>query len=174
MKSGVKAQPRKAHAAKPATRRKRRRKASGGALAREKADLERMLYFVRGYESAAKRAGSAGDEIRRLVKEQTEEWRPVRVLFVSDLLGVSDHTVADWCARGILEERGSNPRRISLPSVLRAKDALDEIRAAGRDRDFTSAVLNKLELDELKEDERFRRSLAQAKRGERGEWPEGF
>lgn len=145
-----------------------------GALAREKAELDRTLYFVDGYESAAKKAGRAGDEIRRLLREQIEESPPLRVRFVRDLLEVSDHTVVDWSKLGILEERESNPRRISLLSVLLTKRALDEIRAAGRDRDLTSAVLNKLELEELKEGARFRKSLAQAKRGQRGEWPKGF
>lgn len=154
--------------------RSRSRKSSEGALASEKAELDRTLYFVDGYESAAKKAGSAGDEIRRLVREQIEESPPLRVRFVRDLLDISDHTVVDWSKLGILEERESNPRRISLLSVLMAKRALDDLRAAGRDRDLTAAVLNKLERDELGEDARFRKSLAQAKRGERGEWPEGF
>jgi hypothetical protein len=158
MNSGTKSQPRKPR----------------GALAREKAQLDRTMYFVEGYESAARKAGHAGEEIRRLVREQAEESPPVRVRLVSDLLDVSDHTIADWCKRGILEERSSNPRRVSLLSLLRTMEALKEVRAAGRGRDLTSAVLNKLELEELSEDARFRRSLAQAKRGERGEWPEGF
>jgi hypothetical protein len=108
------------------------------------------------------------------VGEQTEQSPPLRVRFVRDLLQISDHTVVDWCRLGILDERDSKPRRISLPSVLRTMKALDEIRAAGRDRDLTSAVLNKLEFTELGEDECFRKSLAQAKRRERGEWPDGF
>ena len=55
-----------------------------------------------------------------------------------------------------------------------AREVLEEIRVAGQDRDLTAALLNKLELDELREDKRFRSSLEQAKRGERGEWPAGF
>jgi hypothetical protein len=69
------------------------------------------------------------------------------------------------------DRRGPSP---VLDSVLTAREALEEIRAAGQDRDLTAALLNRLELDELREDARFRSSLAQAKRGERGEWPEGF
>jgi hypothetical protein len=145
-----------------------------GAIAREKAELDRTLYFVDGYEAAADKAGGAGDEIRRLVKEQIEGSPPLRVRFVRDLLEISDHTVVDWSKLGILEERDSKPRRISLLSVLMTKRALDDVRAAGRNRDLTSAVLNKLELEELREDRRFGESLAQAKRGQRGEWPEGF
>jgi hypothetical protein len=146
-----------------------------GAIEREKGELDRALYFVRSLEAIAKKAGDdAAEEIRRLAREQAEESRPLRVRLVRDLLGVSDHTVTDWCSLGILEERGDRPRRVSLPSVLRAKEAIDAIRSAGQDRNLTSAVMNRLELDELREDQRFRDSLAQAKRGERGEWPKGF
>ena len=151
-----------------------RSKRTEGVIAREKAELDRTLYFVEGYETAAQKAGGAGDEIRRLVREQIEGSPPLRMRFVRDLLDISDHTVVDWSKLGILEERASKPRRFSLLSVLNTKRALEEVRAGGRDRDLTSAVLSKLELDELREDGRFRKSLDQAKRGQRGEWPKGF
>lgn len=170
MKSSTKSRASKARSAKSSSR----KKASRGPLAREKAELDRTLYFLDHYLAAAKEAGRAGDKIRNLVKQQAEESRPIRVRFAGSLLDVSDHTVVDWCRRGILVERETHPRRVSLESVLKAKNILDEIRAAGRSRDLTSAILNKLELDELKGDQRFRTSLAQAKRGERGEWPAGF
>lgn len=147
---------------------------SSGALAREEAELDRALFYLRSYEKAAEEAGGAGGKIRKLANQQVEESAPIRVRFAKALLGVSDHTITEWCRQGILELREDHPKRISLGSVLRTRGVLEEIRAAGRNRDFTSALLNKLELEELNEDERFRTSLAQAKRGERGEWPEGF
>lgn len=145
-----------------------------GAVAREKAELERTLHFVDGYRSLADQAGEIGGKIRALAWEQVKEFPPIRVRSARDLLEVSDHTIDVWCRLGILERRAERPKRVSLDSVLAAREALEEIRAAGQDRDLTAALLNKLELDELREDARFRSSLAQAKRGERGEWPEGF
>jgi hypothetical protein len=145
-----------------------------GAVAREKAELKRTLRFVYGYRSLADQAGEAGGKIRALAWEQVKEFPPIRVRSAQDLLDVSDHTIDVWCRQGILELRAERPKRVSLDSVLTAREALEEIRAAGQDRDLTAALLNKLELDELREDARFRASLAQAKRGERGEWPEGF
>jgi hypothetical protein len=145
-----------------------------GAVARERAELERTLHFVDGYRSLADQAGEVGGKIRALAWEQVKEFPPIRVRSAQDILEVSDHTIDVWCRRGILELRAERPKRVSLDSVLTAREALEEIRAAGQDRDLTAALLNKLELDELKEDARFRASLSQAKRGERGEWPEGF
>lgn len=147
---------------------------SGGALAREQARLDRTLYYLRHYEELAAEVGGAGRKLRTLAREQVDEADPIRVLFARNLLKVSDQTIADWSRRGILEQRGDRPRRLSLGSVLQVKRALEELRAAGRKRDFASALLNRLELEELQDDKRFRTSLAQAKRGERGEWPEGF
>jgi hypothetical protein len=145
-----------------------------GAVARERAELERTLHFVDGYRSLADQAGKVGGKIRALAWEQVKEFPPIRVRSAQDILEVSDHTIDVWCRRKILELRAERPKRVSLDSVLTAREALEEIRAAGQDRDLTAALLNKLELDELKEDARFRASLAQAKRGERGEWPDGF
>ena len=178
MKSGTKARTRKSGKAQAKDTRLRkggaRRSSPSGAVAREKAELDRTLRFVYGYRGLADQAGEVGGKIRALAWEQVKEFPPIRIRSAQDLLQVSDHTIDVWCQRGILELSGKSPKRVSLGSVLVAREALEEIRAAGQDRDLTAALLNKLELDELRENERFRSSLAQAKRGERGEWPDGF
>lgn len=181
MKSGTKARAAKGRKAKvkgakaARTSKSRARHSSpSGAVAREKTELERTLRFVHGYQGLADEAGKVGGKIRALAWEQVKAFPPIRFRSAEDLLGVSDHTIDVWCQLGILNLSGTRPKRVSLESVLVAQEALEEMRSAGRDRDFTSALLNKLELDELGSNERFRTSLAQAKRGERGEWPEGF
>ena len=180
MALGAKTKARTVKAGKPGGKSARSRKTSvgkpspHGAVAREKAELERTLHFVYGYRNLAAHAGEVGGKIRALAWEQVKEFPPIRVRSARDLLEVSDHTIDVWCRLGILELRAKRPKRVSLDSVLTAREALEEIRAAGQDRDLTAALLNKLELDKLQEDARFRSSLAQAKRGERGEWPEGF
>lgn len=154
--------------------RSRGRSAPSGAVAREKSELDRTLYFVYGYRGLADQAGEVGGQIRALAWEQVKTSPPIRIRSAQDLLRVSDHTIDIWCQRGILELSGKSPKRVSLDSVLVAREALEELRAAGQDRNLTAALLNKLELDELLENRRFRSSLAQAKRGERGEWPDGL
>lgn len=155
------------------TRSKRSRKS---VLVQEADRLKRELELFDGLAVLAEDEDNArgADKLRALAWANVEAADPIRVLFATQLLGVSDRTVADWCSRGILEERAGGVRRVTLASVLRAKEAIDELRAAGHDRDLISAVLNKLELDELRGNDRFVRSLEQAKRGEYGKWPEGY
>jgi hypothetical protein len=178
MKSGTKA--RAGTRGKAQTKAARSRKSKGrrnspsGPVAREKAELDRTLHFVYGYRGLADEAGVVGEKIRALAWEQVKAFPPIRIRSAQDLLQVSDHTIDAWCQRGILKLSGRSPKRVSLDSVLVAREALEEIRAAGQDRDLTAALLNRLELDELRENERFRTSLAQAKRGKRGAWPDGF
>lgn len=138
--------------------------------------MKRDLDLFDGLMQLAEEEDSArgAEKLRGLAWADAKAADPIRVLFARQLLGVSDRTIADWCRRGVLEECPGSPRRVTLDSVLRAKAAVDELRRAGRDRDLISAVLNKLELDGLRGSKRFRESLVQAKRGERGEWPPGW
>lgn len=158
------------------TQRDRPRSRRRSALVQEGLRLKRELALFDGLVQLAEDEDNVkgGEKLRALAWANVEQAEPIRVLYARQILGVSDRTVAEWCRRGVLEERPGSVRRATLTSILRAKQALDELRAAGRDRDLLSAVLNRLELDELRGNDRFRRSLAQAKRGERGEWPEGW
>lgn len=158
------------------TRRSRPKPGKQTALAQEAFRLKRDLDLFDGLMRLADEEDNArgAEKLRDLAWADVEAADPIRVLFARQLLGVSDRTIADWCKRGVLQERPGSPRRVTLASVLGVKEVVDELRAAGRDRDLLSAVLNKLELDELQGNRRFRTSLEQAKRGEYGEWPEGF
>lgn len=96
---------------------------------------------------------------------------PVRIRIAEQLLQVSGQTVREWIEKGVLEVVEGSPTKVTLASVLETKDIVDELRELGQDRDLVSAVLSRLELGELREDERFRKSIGQMKRGERGEFP---
>ena len=115
--------------------------------------------------------GDAGDEVREKAWRAVGDSDPIRVLFAQQLLDVSGQTVREWIEKGVLEPVGNSPVKVTLASVLEVKDIVDELRELGQDRDLVSAVLNKLELEELGENDRFRKSLEQMKRGERGEFP---
>lgn len=101
-------------------------------------------------------------------------WTGPAALRNETLLGVSNPTVREWIEKGVLEDFGGRPQRVGLESVLRAAPMVDELRELGRDRDLVGAVLNRLESEALKRDRRFKRSLGQTRRGERGDWPEDF
>ena len=113
----------------------------------------------------------SGDEVTAAAWRAIDGADPVRVLIAEQLLGVSGQTVREWIDKGVLEAVDGSPVRVTLASVLETKNIVDELRELGQDRDLVSAVLNQLELEELEEDDRFRKSLEQMKRGERGEFP---
>jgi hypothetical protein len=144
------------------------------AIAREERQLRLSLhYFERQCELAAE-IGKDGAKLLDLAWDQLTEAPPIRVSLAQPLLQLSDNTIAEWAERGILEQRASHPRRLSLSSVVQAKLVLEELREAGVDRDFAGLVLARLEGEELSRSPRFRESFEQARRGERGEWPKGF
>jgi DNA-binding transcriptional MerR regulator len=143
------------------------------ALAREASELRRILRtFDDLIKIASSETAKQAERVEEVAWDHVHRAEPIRVLHAAQLLGVSDHTVSEWADRGILAEQDQGPRRVSLESVLRAKIVADDLREAGRDRDLISAVMNRLELGELMEDDRFAKSLEQMRRGERGEWPE--
>jgi hypothetical protein len=144
------------------------------AIEREKQQLARDLHHFKCHKQIAFEEKQAASKLMHLAWEQLADAPPIRVSLVVPWLEVSDHTITTWCRRGILEELQSSPRRLSLISVVAVRSALDQLRQAGRDRDLTNALINRIELDELNKDQGFRESLEQAGRGERGEWPEDF
>jgi hypothetical protein len=155
------------------TKKKANAKAAG-AIAREERQLRLALrYFERQCELAAE-IGKGGPKLLTIAWDQLTEAPPIRVSLAQPLLRLSDNTIAEWVERGILEQRASHPRRLSLSSVVQTKLVLEELREAGVDRDLAGHVLARLEGEELSRSPRFRESLEQSRRGQRGEWPKGF
>jgi hypothetical protein len=105
--------------------------------------------------------------MEQLAWQHLRDADPVRVSHAEAILGVSHQTVRTWLAHGILDGRGGAPQRLGLESVVRAKLIAEELRAQGRDRDFVSTALSRLEALALKSDADFSRSVGQMRRGER-------
>jgi len=146
-------------------------------------------------ESRAAQALAQFDQLRHIATEPTmdrdlaekisdQAWTlvetsdPIRVSYAAHLLGVSGPTVRSWIAHGLLEPvkpaHGSRgPLRVTLDSVAEVKEIADELRDLGQDRRLVSAVIARLEGEALSGDDRFRASVAQMRRGERGQWPGG-
>lgn len=150
------------------------RRASDGAIAREERQVQLALHYFELQCELATEIGKDGPKLLSLAWDQLAEAPPIRVSLAQPLLRLSDNTIAEWAERGILEQRASHPRRLSLSSVVQTKLALEELRDAGVDRDLGGHVLARLEGEELSRSPRFRESLEQARRGKRGEWPKGF
>jgi hypothetical protein len=155
--------------------RRRARPQSGQrtGLTQEAEQLKRTLHH---FEQLLGLAAEERDPVWKqrvegLAWQYVRDAEPIRILHAGQLLDVSDRTIAEWIRRGVLEGRPGRPQRLTLESALRVKEAVDELRRLGRDRDLLSAVLNRLELEDLGGDDRYQRSLEQMRQGKRGEWP---
>jgi hypothetical protein len=91
---------------------------------------------------------------------------PVRVPIAARILLVSDKTVRAWAEDGLLTSRGVRPRRLldaeRLHTVLRF---LDDLRAAGQDRDFRANLWIRLQDKALLDRADMAESLAQMNGG---------
>jgi hypothetical protein len=91
---------------------------------------------------------------------------PVRVPIAARILLVSDKTVRAWVEEGLLTSRAAQPRLLvdaeRLHTVLRF---LDDLRAAGQDRDFRDDLWNKLQDEALLDRDDLTESLSQMNAG---------
>jgi len=92
--------------------------------------------------------GERPQEAARLVHvshDALSSAEPVRVPIAARILLVSDKTVRAWAEGGLLTSRAVRPRLLleadRLHTVLRF---LDDLRAAGQDRDFRDSLWNRL------------------------------
>ena len=125
------------------------------------------LVSMAGREAQRNAKSRAAADMEELAWEHIREADPIRVSHAQKLLGVSNQTVRTWMDEGVLDGFGGSPQRIGLESVVRAKQVADELREEGRDRDFMSAVLSRLEALALEKDKDFRKSVRQMRRRER-------
>lgn len=138
-------------------------------------EYERADHALRLFDEAmtlARRARATGskelvDETERHAWRIVREADPVRLSYVAAVLGVADQTVRDWLDADLLEDFDGSPRRVGLESVARVRELVRDLRSSGQQRDLMTAVLRALELDELRDDDRFLASLEQMRRGER-------
>lgn len=72
-----------------------------------------------------------------------------------------------WMEEGVLDDFGGTPMRVGLESVVRAKLVADDLREQGREREFMSVVLSRLEAVALQQDAEFQQSVRQMRRRER-------
>jgi hypothetical protein len=139
---------------------------------REYLDADKTLMAFDETRSLARRAAGRGDS-ETAAELEDFAWRmvrasdPVTLRYAERVLGVSNPTVRDWVRAGILEDFEGSPQRVGLESLARARDIVRELREAGKSRDLMAAVMSRLEWEELQENDRFRESVGQMKRGER-------
>lgn len=105
--------------------------------------------------------------VEDLARRRISDAEPIRISHAQKLLEVSNQTVRAWTDHRVLDDCGGSPQRVGLESVMRAKQIADELREQGRDREFMSVVLSRLEALALQRDKDFRKSVGQLRRGKR-------
>ena len=151
------------------------RRAAGHGLRgrkREYLEADKTLMAFDEARKLAQRAAGRGDsetaaELEDFAWTMVRASDPVTLSYAEQVLGVSNPTVRDWVRTGILEDFEGSPQRVGLESLARTRDIVRELREAGQNRDLMAAVISRLEWEELQEDDRFRESVRQMKRGER-------
>lgn len=160
-------------AASRSPRRHKRPQTRRPSLELERERTERTLRLFERLQSLAAHErerdahSPAATEAEELAWQQLQEADPIRISHAQRLLAVSNQTVRDWVSAGVLADLGGAPQRVALDSVVRAKLIADELREQGRDRDFMSVVLSRLEALALAGDDDFRESVRQMRAGER-------
>jgi hypothetical protein len=139
---------------------------------REFLEADRTLLIFDETRMLARRAAGRGDA-QTAAELEDFAWRvvragdPVTLRYAERVLGVSNPTVRDWVRAGLLEDFAGSPQRVGLESLARTREIVRELRQAGQDRELMAAVMSRLEWEELQQDDRFRESVGQMKRGER-------
>jgi hypothetical protein len=126
--------------------------------------FERLVSLADRERNANARAAA---DLEDLAWEHVREADPIRISHAQKILGVSNQTARSWIDQGILDGFGGSPQRVGLESVVRAKRIADALREQGRDRDFVSAVLSRIEALALEKDKELRKSVGQMRRRER-------
>jgi hypothetical protein len=93
---------------------------------------------------------------------------PVRVSYAQSRLGISNPAARSWIDRHIFEQAGESPRRVSLTSLARTEEIVDELRRAGQERDLTAALERRLWWESWRQDPAFASELQLIRSRRRG------
>jgi hypothetical protein len=114
-------------------------------------------------------AGDRPQEAARLVQVShgvLSSAEPIRVPIAARILLVSDKTIRAWAEDGLLTPRAVRPRLLldadRLHTVLRF---LEDLRAAGQDRDFRDSLWNRLRDEALLDRADLTESLSEVNAG---------
>lgn len=137
-------------------------------------EAEKARRSLRQFEHARALARQLADQGNSTASREAAElaWSivrdadPVRLSFAAEILDLSVPTTNAWMEAGLLEDFGGTPRRVGLESVAQVQELVRDFRKSGRQRDLMTAVLRRLEREELERDTRFIESVEQMRRGE--------
>jgi DNA-binding transcriptional MerR regulator len=128
------------------------------------------------FEAADKAEGVAhslpeGDERRSDLLDVSHavlaEVATVRVVIAARILGLSEKTIRTWADQGVLTVAEREPRLLlDAASVHEVSHFIRQLREAGKNRDLLDEIGRRLHDQAVIEDDDFKESLAQMRRGE--------
>jgi hypothetical protein len=138
-------------------------------IAAEENRIRKLLERVEVVEDVANSLDENDERRSRLlaVSEATlaDEGR-IRPVIAARLLGLSERTVRAWAEAGVLRIVSQEPRlMLDLVSVHAVVHLLQELRAAGKDRDLLDAVWHRLSDQATLDREDLRESMQQMREG---------
>lgn len=130
------------------------------------ARLFHALDEVADVAEALPRDDVAVSRLETALAELLDRQAPIRPVVAADLLAMSEKTVRNWVAHGLLITVAS-PRRLLLDPVrvFEVHRVVDELRAAGQDRELLDATWHRLSDKALLDRDDLRASLEQMQLG---------
>lgn len=118
-------------------------------------------------EELADREPAAVAKLQRVAGSAVASAGPVPLSVAAELLQLSVRTVATWADQGVLEIVARRPKRVDPVQLYKVKHLVEELRAAGRNRDLVTAVWHRLQDQAVLERDDLAESLEQFRRGKK-------
>ncbi|MCQ9136325.1 hypothetical protein [Streptomyces hilarionis] len=118
-------------------------------------------------EDLADREPEAVARLQRVASSALASAGPVSLRVAADLLQLSVRTVTTWADQGVLEVVARRPKRVDPVQLHTVKHLIEELRAAGRNRDLVTAVWHRLQDQAALERDDLAKSLEQFRDGKK-------
>ncbi|MEU6688127.1 hypothetical protein [Streptomyces sp. NPDC046832] len=118
-------------------------------------------------EDLADREPDAVARLQRVASSALASAGPVSLRVAAELLDLSVRTVTTWADQGVLEIVAHRPKRVDPVQLHKVKHVVEELRAAGRNRDLVTAVWHRLQDQAVIEREDLAESLEQFRSGKK-------
>jgi hypothetical protein len=141
-----------------------------GGVATEAEQTRQLLERVETLEEVAASLPTTDPRRARLlgvVRAELAEASPVRPVVAATILQLTEKTVRDWAAEGVLTVHQERPRLLlDADRLHQVSHLVDDLRRAGKKRGLLDEVYRRLADDALAERDDLADSLAQMRRGE--------
>jgi hypothetical protein len=118
-------------------------------------------------EKLAEREPEAVARLQQVASEALASAGPIPLSVAAELLQLSPRTITTWANEGVLRVVAHKPKQVDPVQLHQVKHLVEELRAAGRNRDLVTAVWYRLQDQAALDREDLAESLEQFRRGEK-------